>query len=130
MPGPTRRRLGVAGARTLENGRALITRITRGRLAPNTEARVFSILRTAAAAQPIPPGMASMSLSRTMEDRDTVLVAVSVWSDMAAMTAALSADWQEPSWPTGIGECIESATVEILETVATAIDVEHLAATG
>jgi len=108
----------------------LITRITRGRLAPNTEARVFSILRTAAAAQPMLPGMVSMSLSRTMEGRDTVLVAVSVWSDMAAMTASLGEGWQEASWPPGIDECIETAAVEILETVATSADVERLAATG
>ena len=108
----------------------MITRITRGRLAPNTEARVFSILRTAAAAQPMLPGMASMSLSRTMEGRDTVLVAVTVWSDMTAMAEALGTRWQEPSWLPGVGECIEAGTVEILETVAASTTLEQLAATG
>lgn len=48
----------------------MVTRITRGRLMPNSEARVFAMLRSAAAAQPVVPGLVSMSLSRMVQGRD------------------------------------------------------------
>jgi quinol monooxygenase YgiN len=109
----------------------MITRITRGRLAPNAEGRVFELLRTAAAARPHVPGLHSMSLSRTVEERNTILVAVSIWTDFDAMAAVLGQSWQEPSWMPGVGEHVLEATVEILETVATsAEEFEELAAAG
>jgi hypothetical protein len=73
-------------------------------------------------------GLHSMSLSRTVEGRDTILVAVSVWDDMDAMSAVLGPTWQEPSWMPGVGEHVLEATVQILEMVATsAKDLEELA---
>lgn len=109
----------------------MVTRITRGRLMPNTESRVFQLLRTAAAAQPVVPGLVSMSLSRTLEGRDTVLVAITVWSDVEAMARVLGPRWQAPSWMPGLDELVAEATVEILETVAmSAQDLAELAPTG
>jgi heme-degrading monooxygenase HmoA len=100
----------------------MITRITRGRLAPNAEGQVFQLLRNAAAASVGIPGLHSMSLSRTVEDGQTILVAVTVWTDLAAMMALVGPDWQAPSWMPGVEEYVVSTTVEILETVATSAE--------
>lgn len=109
----------------------MITRITRGKLRPNTEGRVFEMLRQASSARPLVPGLVNMSLSRTVDGHDTVLVAVTVWTDVDAMAAVLGPSWQEPSWMPGLGELVAEATVEILETVATsAQDLSELAPTG
>jgi hypothetical protein len=75
--------------------------------------------------------MHSMSLSRTVDGSDTILVAVSIWTDVAAMSAVLGPTWQEPSWMPGVAEHVAEATVEILETVATSAEgSEALAPTG
>ena len=109
----------------------MVTRITRGRLMPNSEARVFAMLRTAAAAHPMIPGLQSMSLSRVVQGRDTVLVAVTVWDDFEAMAKVLGPTWQAQSWMPGLDELVAEATVEILETVATsAQELMELAPTG
>ena len=98
----------------------MITRITRGTLVDNAEGRVFEQLRSATQAAPSVSGLVSMSLSRTVQGRHTVLVAVTVWTDVAAMAAVLGPTWQEPrwSWLPGLGESIVEGSVEILETVA------------
>ncbi len=109
----------------------MITRITRARLLPNSEARVFAMLRTAAAAQPMIPGFQSMSLSRMVQGRDTVLVAVTIWDDFEAMAKVLGPTWEPPSWMPGLDELVAEATVEILETVAiSAQELMELAPTG
>ncbi len=110
----------------------MVTRITRGRLMPNSEARVFAMLRTVAAAQPMIPGLQSISLSRMVQGRDTVLVAVTVWDDVETMAKVLGPTWQAPSWILpGLDELVAEATVEILETVATSAQkLMELAPTG
>lgn len=98
----------------------MITRITRGTLVENAEGRVFELLRAATQAATSTSGLVSMSVSRTVQGRHTALVAVTVWTDVAAMAAVLGPTWQEPRWSflPGLTDCIVEASVEILETVA------------
>lgn len=99
----------------------MITRITRGVLDVDREAEVFEALRTAAASGPQMPGLVGFSLSRMLVDRSVVLVSVSYWTDVDTMAATLGPGWREPSWP-GLSEYLSDATVDILETVATAFE--------
>ena len=109
----------------------MITRITRGTLRPNTEQRVFDILRTAVQAGPKVPGLHSMSISRKVGRNGIELVAVTTWTDMPAMTAKLGPAWQEPLWPPGLAECVVDSAVEMLETVVASVkELAELAPTG
>jgi hypothetical protein len=103
----------------------MITRITRGVLDRNHEAQVFEFLRTSAAARPQLPGLVGFSLNRILQERAVILVSVSYWTDMDAMTAALGPNWQRPSWP-GLNEYMSEASVEILETVAASMTATEL----
>ncbi len=109
----------------------MVTRITRGTLRPNTEQRVFDILRTAVQAGPKVPGLHSMSISRKVGRNGIELVAVTTWADMQAMTAMMGPAWQEPSWLPGLAECVVDSEVEMLETVVASVEeLAELAPTG
>ena len=95
----------------------MITRITRGTLRPNTEGRVFEVLRDATRASPRPPGLLGVSISRHVTGKVTELVAVSIWSDVDAMVAVMGDKWREPAWLPGLSEFMIDSTLEILETV-------------
>lgn len=95
----------------------MITRITRGTLRPNTEARVFEILRTAATSTPSVPGMVSMSISRRIDPAGIRLVAITQWETMASMVAQLGDNSNQPAWPPGLADCVAESEVELLETV-------------
>jgi hypothetical protein len=100
----------------------MITRITRGTLRPNTEGRVFEVLRDATRANPRPPGLLGVSISRHVNGTVTELVAVSIWSDVDAMTAVLGEKWREPTWLPGLTESIVDSRLEILETVVSSYE--------
>ena len=106
----------------------MITRITRGTLRPNSEQRVFDILRSATQASPNVSGLSSMSISRKVGANGVELVAVTIWSDVDVMAKVLGPTWAEPSWLPGLDECVESSSVEMLETVVTSVkDLAELA---
>ena len=98
----------------------MITRITRGVLDRNSESDVFEFLRASAASRPHVPGLLGFSLSRSMTERDIILVSVSLWIDIDTMAASLGPNWHEPSWP-GLNEHLTDASVEIHETIATSL---------
>jgi len=100
----------------------MITRITRGTLRPNTEARVFEILRRAAARHASPPGMLSVSISRRVTDRTVEFVAITIWSDLEQMAAIMGPSWRDVAWLPGLSECVVESSVEILETVVSSVD--------
>ena len=100
----------------------LITRITRGTLRPNTEGRVFEVLRDATRANPRPPGLLGVSISRHVTGKVTELVAVSIWADVDAMVAVMGEKWREPTWLPGLSESIVDSTLEILETVVSSYE--------
>ena len=96
----------------------MITRITRGTLHRNAEARVFDVLRQAVDGTNAPPGLLSFSLSRHVKDSSLVeLVAITVWEDIEAMAVVMGPNWREPSWMTGLADSIEDSSVEILEGI-------------
>jgi hypothetical protein len=107
----------------------MITRITRGVLDRNSESDVFEFLRAAAASRPKLPGLLGFSLSRSMTERDIVLVSVSLWTDIDTMAGALGSNWHEPSWP-GLNEHLKDASVEIHETIATSLTELEALSTG
>jgi hypothetical protein len=107
----------------------LITRITRGVLHPNSEGRVFEILRDATRATPRPRGMLGMSISRQVRGKTTELVAVTIWEDIEAMAAVMGPSWNEPSWMPGLRESVSDSTIEILETVVSSYEELATAAT-
>jgi hypothetical protein len=100
----------------------MITRITRGTLRPNTEGRVFELLRDATRANPRPPGLLGVSISRHVHGKVTELVAVSIWSDVDAMAAVIGEKWREPTWLPGLSESIVDSRLEILETVVSSYE--------
>jgi hypothetical protein len=110
----------------------VITRITRGWVRPNSEARVFDILRTAVAATGSRPnGMLGMSLSRNVGDQGIELVSVTVWSDVDSMAAVIGPHWREPAWLPGLTELVFDSRVEMLETVVSSFeDLRELEQTG
>ena len=96
----------------------MITRITRGTLHRNSEARVFELLRTAFEGTPQPAGLRSFTLNRRVTGASTVeLVAVTVWDDVEAMETTIGPRWREPSWMPGLEGSIDEQSVEILEAV-------------
>lgn len=104
----------------------MITRITRGTLHRNSEARVFEVLRTAFEGAPRPPGLRSFTLNRRVTSRSTVeLVAITVWDDVESMEATIGPRWREPSWLPGLEGSIDEQSVDILEAVV--FGYEHLA---
>jgi hypothetical protein len=50
------------------------------------------------------------------------MLSVSIWQDFDAMTAIIGPNWREPSWLPGLGEAIESSSLEILETVVSSYE--------
>ena len=100
----------------------MITRITRGTLRPNSEGRVFEILREATRANPRPPGLLGVSISRHVNGSVTELVSVSIWQDVDTMAAVIGPAWREPAWLPGLDEAIASSSLEILETVVSSYD--------
>jgi hypothetical protein len=100
----------------------MITRITRGTLHPNSEGRVFEILREATRAAPRPPGLLGVSISRHVRDGMTELVSVSIWRDVDSMAAVMGPGWREPTWLPGLDEAIAQSSLEILETVVSSYD--------
>jgi hypothetical protein len=100
----------------------MITRVTRGTLRPNSEGRVFEILRQATLANPRPPGLVGMSISRHVTETKVDLLAISIWEDFDAMTAVMGPKWREPTWLPGLAESIETSSLEILETVVSSYD--------
>jgi hypothetical protein len=100
----------------------MITRITRGRLRPNAEARVFEMLRSAVQTGSAPRGMLSLSISRRAMEDQVELVSVTVWEDVDAMSAALGPNWREPTWMVGLEDAVLSSDVEIFETVVLGYD--------
>jgi len=100
----------------------MITRVTRGTVRRNSEGRVFNILREATEAMPRPPGLLGVSISRQVKGDVVELLSVSIWQDFDAMTAIIGPNWREPSWLPGLGEAIESSSLEILETVVSSYE--------
>jgi hypothetical protein len=100
----------------------MITRVTRGTVRRNSEARVFEILRQATREMPQPPGLLGVSISRQVKGDAVESLSVSIWHDLDAMTAIIGPNWREPSWLPGLGEAIESSSLEILETVASSYE--------
>jgi hypothetical protein len=91
-------------------------------LRPNTEARVFEVLRTATEANPRPDGLLGVSLSRKVTPKGTELVAVTIWHDLEMMAAVIGPRWREPTWLPGLEECIAESSLEILETVVSSYE--------
>ena len=100
----------------------MITRITRGVLRPNSEARVFELLRAATEAADRPPGMLGMSISRQVRDGCIELVAVTIWQDIESMAAIIGPSWRDPSWLPELTDAVERSSLEILETVVSSYE--------
>jgi hypothetical protein len=101
----------------------MITRITRGSLRPNSEARVFEILRAAAGSRDSrPEGMLGMSISRNVGENGVELVAVTIWSDLESMATVMGPNWQEPAWLPGLSDHIVDSRTELLETVVSSFE--------
>ncbi|HET7496166.1 MAG TPA: hypothetical protein VFJ80_11995 [Candidatus Limnocylindrales bacterium] len=100
----------------------MITRIVRGVLRPNSEGRVFELLRAASTANPRPPGMLGMSISRQVRDGCIELVAVTVWEDIESMAAIMGPSWRDPSWLPELADAVERSSLEILETVVSSYE--------
>ena len=101
----------------------MITRITRGKLRANTEPRVFELLREATKANPRPPGMLGLSISRQVKDGGVIeLVAVTIWRDVEAMSAVMGPQWSEPTWLPSLREAIADSSLEILETIVSSYE--------
>jgi hypothetical protein len=97
----------------------MITRITRGKLHPNAEARVFEILREATRGGVQPPGLLGMSISRQVVDGHVELVSVSIWQDVETMATIMGPNWREPAWLPGLAGVVADSRLELLETVVT-----------
>ena len=95
----------------------MILRQTRGTLRPNSEARIFDILRAATATSSRPPGLEALFISRAVRHGAVEVVSTSVWLDMDAMITGLGPTWREPNWLPGLAPYISDSTVELLETV-------------
>jgi hypothetical protein len=102
--------------------RSVITRVTRGTVSRNSEARVFEILREATRANPKAPGLVSVSISRQVKGDVVELLAVTIWEDLDSMAATIGPNWREPTWLPGLAEAIETGSLEILETVLSSYD--------
>ena len=100
----------------------MITRITRGTVHPNSEARVFEILRAATRANPRPQGLLGLSISRHVSGGVTGLVSVSIWQDIDAMASVIGPAWRKPTWLPGLADAIEGSSLEILETVVSSYE--------
>ena len=101
----------------------MITRITRGSLRPNSEARVFEILRDAAGStNSRPKGLLGMSISRNVGEKGVELVAVTVWSDLESMAAVMGPNWREAAWLPGLADHIVDSRTELLETVVSTFE--------
>lgn len=100
----------------------MITRITRGTLHPNTEPRAFELLRAATKANPRPPGLLGLSISRQVRDGQIELVSVTIWQDVDAMSAIMGPQWSKPTWLPGLAGAIDESSLEILETVVSSYE--------
>lgn len=109
----------------------MILRVARGTLLPNTEARAFEALRTAARAMTRPDGLEALYIGRKVRDRDVEFVSISVWRDVDAIVAAIGPRWQEVTVLPGLEDCVRDASIEHLETiVADFADLAALVAAG
>jgi hypothetical protein len=97
----------------------MITRITRGTLQRDSEARVFGVLRQAFEDAPSPPpGLLSFGLHRRLKGPSAVeLVAITVWEDLEAMATAMGPGWREPAFLPGLADSISDTSLEILEGI-------------
>ena len=91
-------------------------------LRPNSEARVFELLRAATEAADRPPGMLGMSISRQVRDGCIELVAVTIWQDIESMAAIMGPSWRDPSWLPELADAVERSNLEILETVVSSYE--------
>ena len=97
----------------------MITRITRGTLQRDSEARVFNALREAFEGTPSPPrGLLSFSLHRHVKGASAVeLVSITIWEDMDCMAAALGPGWRTPAFLPSLADSISDTSLEILEGI-------------
>lgn len=61
-------------------------------------------------------------MGRHLEGRSEMLVGISVWRDLDALTAALGPDWHQPTTLPGLEEYVESASVEHDESIAAGLE--------
>ena len=95
----------------------MIVRISRARIKPNNEAAAFQILREASGATARPPGLEALFISRRMAESGNELLAITVWSDLEAMTSVLTDDWQRPRFLATLDPLLEDPSVEHYETI-------------
>jgi hypothetical protein len=113
---------------TVVGGVAVIVRISRARIKPNSEATAFQILREASSAAGRPPGLEALFISRRMATTANELVAISVWSDLDAMMAVMTDDWQRPRFLPSLDPLLEDTSVDHYETIVE--DFEELKTIG
>jgi heme-degrading monooxygenase HmoA len=100
----------------------VIIRVSRSRIRDGSEEQVMAIVRAAVSRADQPDGLEYAQMGRRLEDRSEMLVAVSVWRDLEALTAALGPDWHQVTTLPGLEEYIESSAVEHYETIAAGLD--------
>lgn len=95
----------------------MIVRITRARVMRNAEAAAFDILRAPVAGTPQRDGLEAMFIGRRLRHDDNELVALTVWRDLDAMSAALGPEWDKPQFLPALQPYLEQPTVEHFDTI-------------
>jgi hypothetical protein len=100
----------------------VIIRIGRFRIRGGSEEQVMAIVRAATARFGQPDGLEYLQIGRRLEDRSEYLVAISVWRDLEALTAALGPDVRQPVGLSGFEPYVESSVVEHYESVTVGLE--------
>ena len=100
----------------------MIIRVSRSRIRDGSEEQVMAIVRAAVSRGAQPDGLEYAQMGRRLEGRSEMLIGISVWRDLEALTSALGPEWHQPTILPGLDEYVESSAVEHYETIAAGLD--------
>lgn len=96
----------------------MIVRLFHGHLRAGAEDAFFDAIGTVVEPRAkVVPGLQRVVVGRPLQRPASDFVAVTVWSDLETLTAAVGPEWSQPMVWTAMRELVESAEVEHYETL-------------
>ena len=112
----------------VEGSSYVIVRVIRARIAPTREAEAFTILREVNAGSARPAGLVAIFVARRVSHDGDHMVAITVWTDVDAIEAALGRTWESPRFLPQLDPFLEDLSIEHFESIVDRYD--ELAAIG